>query len=221
MKKTMLLAVALFALNTAAQAVTITFDDDPFEGSTALTTPGRQVVGNETFTSFDIAKDVFKFDESVFGVGELNFANGEIGNIPGYGTNFAVLRTFDNDANPATPFGAGNAANLLADQITTSGAGFFVYFNSGLDLARLVFSTDLSDATADLKVLARLTNFTGQAGRDAMANLSAANFAVQPSTQVPTPGTLSLFGLGLIGVWLMRRSRPNSTALALPQAAHA
>jgi hypothetical protein len=219
MKKTMLLALALFTLNTAAEAVTITFDDAPFEGTTALTTPGRQVIANETSLSFDIAKDVFKFDEAVFGVGELNFANGETGNLPGYGTNLAILRTFDNDANPATAFGAGNAANLLAEQITTSGAGFFVYFNSGLDLARLVFSTDLSDATADLKVLARLSNFTGQAGRDAMANLSAANFAVQPSTQVPTPGTLSLFGLGLIGVWLMSRNRTMRTAPALPQPA--
>ena len=34
------------------------------------------------------------------------------------------------------------------------GPGFFIYFNSGLDLPRLVYSTDLSDNTADLKVLA-------------------------------------------------------------------
>jgi PEP-CTERM motif len=219
MKKALCLAVALFGLNTAAEAVTITFDDDPFAGSTALTTPGRQVVANELFTSFDLANDVFQFDESIFGVSELSFANGEIGSIPGHGTNLAILRTFDNDANPTTPFGAGNAANLLADQITTPGAGFFVYFNSGLDLARLVFSTDLSDNTADLKVLARLTNFTGQAGRDALANVSAGNFSIAEATSVPTPGTLSLFGLGLIAVWFMRRKQTTQDTLALPSAA--
>ena len=175
-----------------SEAGTITFNDDPFAGSTALTTAGRQVVGNELFTNFDVANDTFKLDESVFGVGQLNFANGEIGDIPSAGTNFAVLRTFDNDADPATPFGAGNAANLLADQITTPGAGFFVYFNSGLDLARLVFSTDLSDATADLKVLARLTNFTGEAGREAMATISTGNFAVIEANPVPLPGTLAV-----------------------------
>jgi hypothetical protein len=221
MKRTIWLAVAAFCLSTTAQAVTITFDDDPFAGSTALTTPGRQVVGNELFTSFDPVNDAFQFDESIFGVSELNFANGEIEHIPSHGTNLAVLRTFDNDANAATPFGAGNAANLLADQITTPGAGFFVYFNSGLDLARLVFSTDLSDATSDLKVLARLTNFTGQAGRDAMANLSSANFGVQGATQVPTPGTLSMFGLGLLGVWFVRRQRAPQDSLGLSTAAHA
>jgi PEP-CTERM motif len=213
------LTVAAFCLSTTAQAVTITFDDDPFAGSTALETPGRQVVGNELFTSFDPLNDSFQFDQSIFGVSELSFANGEIGHIPAQGTNLAVLRTFDNDANAATPFGAGNAANLLADQITTPGAGFFVYFNSGLDLARLVFSTDLSDATSDLKVLARLTNFTGQAGRDAMANLSSANFAVQDATQVPTPGTLSMFGLGLLGVWVLRRNRTPTDSLGFTAAA--
>jgi hypothetical protein len=221
MKKVLWSAVALLGLSTGANAVTITFDDDPFAGTTALTTAGRQVIGNELFTSFDVVNDVFKFDESVFGVSELNFANGEIGSIPSHGTNLAILRTFDNDANAATPFGAGNAANLLAEQITTPGAGFFVYFNSGLDLARLVFSTDLNDNTADLKVLARLTNFTGQAGRDALANLTGTNFAVQEATQVPTPGTLSLFGLGLVAIWLVRRNRPTGETLALPQAAHA
>jgi len=213
------LTIAAFCLSTSAQAVTITFDDDPFAGSTALTTPGRQVVANELFTSFDPLNDSFQFDESIFGVSELSFANGEIGHIPAQRTNLAVLRTFDNDANAATPFGAGNAANLLADQITTPGAGFFVYFNSGLDLARLVFSTDLSDATSDLKVLARLTNFTGQAGRDAMANLSSANFAVQDATQVPTPGTLSMFGLGLLGVWVLRRNRTPTDSLGFTAAA--
>ena len=219
MNKASWLAVALMGLASSAQAVTFTFDDDPFAGSTALTTPGRQVVAGELFTSFDPANDVFEFDQAVFGVGSLNFANAEIGGIHAAGTNFAVLRTFDNDNNTATPFGAGNAANLLADQITTPGAGFFIYFNSGLDLARLVFSTDLSDATADLKILARFTNFTGQAGRDALAGVGAGNFAT--ATAVPAPGTaaLLLLGLGALCLTARRRKQPSAFALPAPLAA--
>jgi hypothetical protein len=201
MRKTLFLATALIGFCTTAGAGTITFDTDPFAGTTALTTPGRQVIGGELFTDFDVKHDVFRFDPAVFGVSSLSFANGPIGDIPSGGTNLAVLRTFDNDNNAATPFGAGNAANLLADQITTSGSGFFIYFNSGLDLARLVFSTDLSDATADLKILARLTNFTGQAGRDAMAGFSDRNF----STNVPEPATLGMFAIAAAGLLFLRR----------------
>jgi len=157
----------------------------------------------------------------VFGVKELNFANGEIGSIPSVGTNIAVLRTFDNDADPTTPFGAGNAATLLANQITSPGAGFFVYFNSGLDLARLVFSTDLSDASADLKVLARLTNFTGQTGRDLMANISSSNFSIKEASAVPAPGALLLFSLGLGAISFLRRKRAKGEMPQLGNAAAA
>ena len=147
--------VVFLTLSAGANAATFTFDTDPFAGSTALTTPGRQIVGGEPFISFSIATDVFAFEPTIFGAGDqVTFANDIVGNLPTSGVNTIVLQTTDNDTNPATPFGAGNAANLIADQITLSGPGFFVYFNSGLDLPRLVFSTDLSDNTADLKVLA-------------------------------------------------------------------
>ena len=45
-----------------------------------------------------------------------------------------VLETFDDDANAATAFAAGNAANLIAARLTTPGPGFFIYFNSALNL---------------------------------------------------------------------------------------
>ena len=172
-------AAALLALPATVEADKISFTTDPFAGTTALTTPGRQIIGNELFTPFFTASDVFSFDAGIFGIGSIVFANDIVGNLPTSGVNVIVLRTFDNDANPATPFLAGNAANLLAAQITSPGAGFFIYFNSSLDLPRLVFSTDLNDNTADLKVLARMTNLTGQPGRDELANFTAANFAVQ------------------------------------------
>lgn len=195
-------AVAVLMLNAKANAAPILFDTDPFAGSTALTTPGRQIVANELFTVFDIATDVFTFDASVFGITSIDFANDVVGNLPTSGVNTVVLRTFDNDNDPMTPFGAGNAANLIADRLTTPAPGVFVYFNQGLDLARLVFSTDLNDNTSDLKVLARLTNLTGQAGRDSFPQFSEANFAI---SQVPEPSTLSL--LIAAGGLLAARSR--------------
>ena len=195
--------VVFVTIGGAAHAAVITFDTDPFAGSTALTTPGRQVVGNELFVpSFDIATDVLAFDANVFGINSIQFANDVVGNLPSSGVNTIVLRTFDNDADPTTPFGAGMAANLIAGQVTSPGAGFFIYFNSNLDLARLVYSTNLDDNTADLKILARFLNLSGQGGRDALALFSADNFAV---TQAPEPASLVLLALG--GAWSAYRSR--------------
>jgi PEP-CTERM motif len=135
---------------------------------------------------------------TVFGVNEILFANDVVGNLPTSGVNTIVLQTFDNDADPITPFGAGNAANLIAGQITTPGPGFFIYFNSGLNLPRLVYSTDLDDNQADLKVLFRMTNLLGQPG--ALATFNESNFEI-----IPLPSTLLLFGSGLLGLWRARK----------------
>jgi hypothetical protein len=179
-------AVVLLALSTAANAATFTFDTDPFAGSDALITPGRQVVGGETFIDFSIAADVFAFEPATFGIGDqVLFANDVVGNLSTSDLNVIVLQTIDNDADPGTPFGAGNAANLIAGQITAPGPGFFIYFNSGLDLPRLVFSTDLSDNTADLKILARMPNLLGQS--DILPTFAASNF-----TLVPEPSSIAL-----------------------------
>ena len=195
------------SLGASAQA-TFTFSGDPFEGSTAPATPGRQVVGGEPFITFSIPTDVFSFEGSFFAfVADIGFANGPIGSIPASGTNVVVLRTFDNDADPATAFGAGSAADLLAEQITTPGAGLFVYFNSGLNLARLVYSADLSDSSADLKILARMTNLAGSAGQDAMAQFTTENFNFA-AAPVPEPATLLLLGSGMaLMAGLARRQR--------------
>jgi hypothetical protein len=213
MHRTALSALALLlSLSTAADAAIISFLTDPFAGSTALTTPGRQIVGGEPSVSFSIANDVFAFDASAFGIaGPLVFANDTVGNLPTSGANVIVLQTLDDDANPATPFGAGSAANLLAAQITSPGAGFFVYFNQGLDLPRLVFSTDLSDNTSDLKILARMTNLTGAGGQNALPTFSAQNFAILPA-QVPEPSTLSLLGAVAMGWGACRIGRRRRSA---------
>lgn len=184
---------SLLVVCTAAPAAVVTFDTDPFAGSDALTIPGRQVVGGEPFIPFSIADDVFAFAPGIFGVGApLEVLVDVAANVPADGADVIVLLDFP------VPFNAGLAANAIADRVDTPGAGFFIYFNSGLDLPRLVFSTDLSDPTADLKIMARLTNLTGQAGRDQLASFGAGNFAL-----IPEPSTLAL--LLLPGLWVLRR----------------
>lgn len=213
MRRTILSALAALSLSTAVNATTISFVTDPFAGSDALTTPGRQIVGAETSVSFLTASDIFAFDPLVFGVGnQVLFANDVVGSLPISGVNIVVLQTLDNDSDPTTPFGAGNAANLIANQITSPGPGFFVYFNSGLDLPRLVYTTDLSENTADLKILARMTNLLGQGGRDALPTFTASNFAMLSA--IPEPSSLSLLAAPL-ALWAighgLRRRRAHMT----------
>jgi hypothetical protein len=185
----------LLAFSATINATTFTFNSDPFAGSDALTTPGRQIVGDEIFIDFDIASDVFAFNPAVFGAGDLIlFVNDLVENLPDSGENVIVLQT------APIPFNAGLAANAIADQITSPGAGFFIYFNSGLGLPRLVYSTDLSDNTADLKILARMENLSGQPGRDALSTFSESNFVMtpEPSSFLLMTAAGALWGCGAI-----------------------
>ena len=75
----------------------------------------------------------------------------------------------------------GTQPDLIAAQITTSGP-VFVYFDSGFNLPRLVYSTDLSDNTADLKILFRMLNLEDQP--EALPFFTESNFAL---TAVPEP----------------------------------
>jgi len=204
--------LALLTVTAAASATTFRFDTAPFAGTDVLNIPGRQVVGGEDFLSFDTAQDVFSLDGRPFNVGgPVHFLNSVAGRLPDGGFNIVVLETFDDDNNPQTPFGAGNAANLIADRITTPEAGFFVYFNQGLDLARLVYSTDLSSNTADLQILARMLNLTGAEGRSRLVGFTAANFRITGAVTgaVPEPSTLWMVApaFGLITPFVLRRKR--------------
>jgi len=204
-------AIGVLIFSASANATVFRFDTDPFAGSTALTTPGRQIVAGESFINFNTATDIFSLESTVFGVGsQVHFANDVVGNLPATNVNVIVLRSFDDDANSGTPFAAGNAANLIANQITTPGPGFFIYFNQGLDLPRLVFSTDLSENTADLKILFRMTNLTGQGGRDAMPTFTASNFEF---TTVPEPSSVLMMtaaGAFFAGRYAWRRRRASA-----------
>ena len=205
---------AVLTLSPSAQATTFSFNTDPFAGTNVLNVAGRQVVAGEDFINFDAARDLFSINSSVFGVGQtVNFVNAEVGNLPSTGVNVVVLESFDNDNNTATPFGAPQAADLIASKVTASGPGLFIYFNQSLDLPRLVFSEDLSSSQADLKILARMINLNGASGRNELVNFSAANFQFTSTSTVPEPATLSLMvQVGVAGMVLLyvRRKRKQS-----------
>ena len=211
------IGVALIAMCPAAQATTFTFDTDPFAGTNVRSIPGRQIVGGEDFVSLSIAHDIFSMDAATFGVDlTVHFASGTAATLPTTGVNVIVLQDFDNDANPLTPFGAGQAADLIASRVTNTGPGFFIYFNQSLNLPRLVYSTDLSSGDADLKILARMINLFGEEGRNAMPTFTAANFEITtPASSAPEPYSVVMI-LPVLGVclYVLRRRRSPRTAEA-------
>jgi hypothetical protein len=205
---------ALIAVSaTGADATVFTFATDPFAGTTVLGTPGRQVVGGELFIpDFDIDTDVLAFGTGAFNLTQpISFFSGAAGDIPASGANFVVLQTFDfdGDATNGVLLNAGLAADLVANAIDTPGAGFFIYFNSGLDLPRLVYSTDLSSSLSDLKIVARFTNFTGDDGRAQMPRFTIANTDTVPE---PASWAMMIAGFGLVGGMARRRAVTTVTA---------
>ncbi|MGF1493381.1 MAG: calcium-binding protein [Microcoleaceae cyanobacterium] len=165
-------------LRGAGGADRFVFDGDPFDGAD-VSAPGRDIIGNEDFIiDFAIRHDQFVLNADDFLISdELSFFNGLAADLPSGGANVIVLQNSDNDDDPDTPFIAGTAANLIAESVDEAGAGFFVYFNSNLGVNRLVYSTDLSDAGADLKIVNRLNNLEGQDAIDALPTFTEDNFS--------------------------------------------
>ena len=153
---------------------------DPFEGQD-VSAPGQQIIGGEDFIGdFATLNDTYRFNAADFDVdSDVNFtavdANAEGASIAP-GTNVVALLNGDDDNNPDTRFAAGNAANQIAELTSEDGAGFFAYFNSDLQQNRVVYSTNLNDANADLKIISRQTNVTGSSAVNILGNFSADNF---------------------------------------------
>jgi hypothetical protein len=198
------LALAL-GLAPAAGAATFTFAVNPLAGAPGVDPNDgvRQVVGaaEVTLPAFNQGVDVFALRLDAFGVAApIAFVSAGVAGLPAGGVNVVVLRDTDNDANPATPFNAGTAANLIASAINVAGPGFFIYSNSGLGVNRLVFSSDLSLPTGDLAILARIATPTGAGAVAALPGFTAPNFAA-----VPGPAALPVLLAGLAMLGLVRR----------------
>jgi hypothetical protein len=141
----------------------------------------------DTLSDFDVAQDRFLLDAAGFNVtGPLKVQNALAANIVNNGSNVIILRDSDNDADPATVFNARSAAQLIGTAVNADGAGFFVYFNSALNLNRLVYSTNLNDGAAPLTVLGAVGTTTGQAAIDQLALYGSSNFAFGSSAPVST-----------------------------------
>ena len=212
-----LAAFVLSVATGAASAAIFSFDQDPFLGTGIDPDDGvRQIsTGSAGFgarlvvAEFDFANDQFQFSIPAFGLERgLVFQGAPVGDLVPSGPgkpNVVVLQTTDDDADPATAFGAGNAASLIAGALDDPENGFFIYHNSGLMLNRLVYSTDLSDPTADLAILAAIASPTGQAAIDQLPEFTSENFAFVP---LPAATPLLAASLGLLAAfgWRSRRS---------------
>ena len=185
-------------LSGGAGADIFNYVDNIFDGQD-VSAPGRQIISDEDFiTDFDFAQDTYRFNATNFDInGDVNFAavdaNAEDASIAP-GTNVVVVLNSNDADDPNAPFAAGTAANQIAELTSEDGAGFFVYFNSGLQLNRLVYSTNLNDANADLKIISRQTDLIGQDAIDALNNFSADNFEFEDIPLDGVEGAIQLIG---------------------------
>lgn len=190
--------------------------------------------------SFDIATERFLLDTQVFQInGPLVFANAVGGNPGLSGTaldnpgtfareaNFIVLQNFDNNdtngfpANWDNSFNARRALEAIAANTDGDRAGFFMYWNEGLGVNRLAYTSNLNNGAASLQILfaqnsANLLSNTvdlrdgganvglrgeANANFNLLSSFSASNVAV-----VPEPSSLA-FLLGGVPLALLRRVR--------------
>ena len=184
--------LGLFALGTSLNAANFVFSSDPFGGAADPNDGVRQVVNVQISLDFDPLTDKFLFGSALTGFSTVSFASGLSGELPTSGVNAVVV--LDQPAN------AGSAHTAIANQLTDSGPGFFIYFNTGLNLPRLVYARDLGDPNSDIAILARMDNLEGNFA--AMESFSEANFA-----PTPEPSTMLLMSAGLATCVLARRRR--------------
>lgn len=145
------------------------FADNPFSGGPTVTAAnGIQVLNKpDKLTDFTIGEDQLVFAKSQLGIDKLDFTFGT--NNDSFGPGNLIVITENTFANAAAAAqGLANNASVTAD------AGIFVYFNSTLGKARVVFSQDLSDG-GPISVIGQLDNITNVAD---LSNLTAKDFAL-------------------------------------------
>ena len=179
-------------LEGSLDADVFAFDSDPFGGQD-VSAPGRQIIGEEdAINDFDFDEDTYRLNATDFNViGDVSFVAIDLGaenaSIAS-GTNIIAVLNSDNDNNPDTPFLVETAANQIAELVAEDGAGFFVYHNSDLKVNSLVYSSNLNDTSADLKIVSRQTDVIEQSAIDVLDSFSAANFEFE-AVQLQNSGT--------------------------------
>ena len=186
------LVTQFLALGTALNAASFVFNTDPFGAADPLDGI-RQVVNVQVSINFNPATDVIWFDPGLTGFTDVSFARDLSGDLPTTGLNAIVVLD--------QPGAAPAMHTAIANRLTDSGPGFFIYFNTVQNLPRLVFARDLGDPTADIAILARMENLTGSFA--AMQAFSSSNFQA-----IPEPSTaVLLFSGGLLTYALALRRR--------------
>jgi serralysin len=145
------------------------FSDNPFSGGpTVAAANGIQVLNKpDKLTDFSIGEDKLVFGKNQLGINKLDFTFGT--NNDSFGPGNLIVITENTFANAAAAAqGLANNASITAD------AGLFVYFNSTLGKARVVFSQDLSDG-GPISVIGQLDNITNVAD---LSKLTARDFAL-------------------------------------------
>ncbi len=145
------------------------FSDNPFSGGpTTAAANGIQVLNKpDKLTDFTIGEDQLVFGKSQLGVNKLDFTSGT--NNDSFGPGNLIVITENTFANAAAA-----AKGLANNESITADAGIFVYFNSTLGKARVVFSQDLSDG-GPISVIGQLENITNV---NDLSKLSAKDFAL-------------------------------------------
>jgi serralysin len=145
------------------------FSDNPFSGGpTVAAANGIQVLNKpDKLTDFNIGEDQLVFGKSQLGIDKLDFTFGT--NNDSFGPGNLIVITENVFANAA-----GAAKGLANNASITADAGIFVYFNSTLGKARVVFSQDLSDG-GPISVIGQLENVTNVAD---LSKLTAKDFAL-------------------------------------------
>lgn len=148
------------------------FTEDPFAGGTPVTAANGISVLNQPdiFTDFQVGADTLAFDGSKLGIDRFKFVSGSINDaFSSFNSDSNLIVLTDSFANAAAAAkGLDNNAGVTADE------GIFVYFNSTLGFARVVYSQDLSDG-GPISVLGNLTNITNPAD---LASLTQQDFAL-------------------------------------------
>lgn len=152
--------------------------------------------------SFDLTSDIFSIVAETFGVSApLSFQN-----ILASGGNVSDSANVIVVQNTASTFNARTAVQTIAANTGADRPGFFVYFNTGLSIDRLVFAANLNDPNSVLQILAAIQSPTGADALSRLSQFSAANFRFV-ETPLPAAAPLFLGALAAFGVTARRKGR--------------